>query len=230
MTDSPTNDAAPMRLPLGPFTRMGIMGGSFNPVHVGHLSIAQQMLVALKLERVFLMPAAMNPHKLGDQEMVSPDDRLAMCRLAVRNMRGMDVSDLELRRPAPSFTIDTARMLREAYGGGAEIRFLIGSDSLADLPKWREAAELARIADFGIADRRETPLAESVWEQVRAGLGEEAEKKLRAAVVPVERVDVSSTQIRKLLRTGEKIPGYLRRDVEMYIREKGLYGAAPAKR
>ncbi|MBI3831564.1 MAG: nicotinate (nicotinamide) nucleotide adenylyltransferase [Planctomycetes bacterium] len=214
-------------LPLGPFKRFGIMGGSYNPVHVGHLSIAQQILTAFKLERVFLLPAAMNPHKRGDQEMASAEDRLAMCRLAVKNMRGMDVSELELSRPAPSYTIDTARLLRAAYGPETEIRFLIGSDSLIDLPKWKEAAELIRIADFAIADRREAPLKEDVWKSVLESLGAEAEKKLRAAVTPIERVDVSSTLIRKLLRDGEKIPGYLRREVEDYIRKKGLYGAPP---
>lgn len=214
-------------LPLGPCKRFGIMGGSYNPVHVGHLSIAQQILGALKLERVFLMPAAMNPHKRGDQEMAPAEDRLAMCRLAVKNMRGMEVSEIELARPAPSYTIDTARLLREAYGPEAEIRFLIGSDSLVDLPKWREAAELVRVADFAIADRREAPLKESIWDNIRESLGDEAEKKLRAAVVPVERVDVSSTLIRRLLRDGEKIPGYLRREVEDYIRKKGLYDAPP---
>lgn len=212
-------------LPLGACTRFGIMGGSFNPVHVGHISIAQQILAALKLEKIVLMPAAQNPHKQGDPEMAPPEARLEMCRLAVRNMRGLDASGLELQRPAPSYTIETARLLREAYGPAAEIRFLIGSDSLVDLPRWREAAELVRIADFGIADRREAPLREEIWAQVRATLGETAEKKLRAAVVPVERVDVSSTAIRKLLRTGEKIPGYLRKDVETYIRSHGLYGA-----
>lgn len=215
-------------LPLGPYKRFGIMGGSYNPVHVGHLSIAQQILGALKLERIFLMPAAMNPHKRGDLEMASAENRLAMCRLAVKNMRGMEVSEVELARPAPSYTIDTARLLRDAYGPDAEIRFLIGSDSLVDLPKWREAAELVRVADFAIADRREAPLQERIWEDVRESLGNDAEKKLRAAVVPVERVDVSSTLIRKLLREGEKIPGYLRRDVEDYIRKKSLYGA-PSK-
>jgi len=214
-------------LPLGPLKRFGVLGGSFNPIHVGHLSIAQQVRNALDLECVFLIPAAISPHKQSDKDMASPQDRLVMCQQAVRNMNGLAVSAIELRRGGVSYTIETARELRSAYGEEAEIRFIIGSDSLAELPVWRDADELVRIADFAIADRREEPIKDKLWEQVRDKLGGEAEEKLRQSVVRIERVDVSSTLIRQLLRSGEKIPGYLRKDVEHYIRKKGLYGAPP---
>lgn len=214
-------------LPLGPLKRFGIFGGSFNPVHVGHLSIAQQILNGLKLERVVLMPAAVSPHKLSDADMASADDRLEMCRLAAFNMHGLAVSDWELKRGGVSYTVETARAMRAAYGAEAQIFFLIGSDSLVDLPQWFEIKELLGLASFAIADRREAPIQEPLWSKLRKELGAEAEQKLRDGVVPVERVDVSSTQIRKLLRAGEKIPGHLRRDVEDYIRKRGLYGAKP---
>ena len=216
-------------LPLGPFQRFGILGGSFNPVHVGHLSIAQQVLAACKLQRVFLMPAAANPHKLADRGMASAEDRLAMCRLAVQNMHGLAVSDLELRRSGPSYTVDTAQILRKAYGPDAEIRFLIGSDTLLDLPKWKNVQDLLKLADFAVANRREAPLKEQLWERLRAALGADRPEfeKLRRSVVPIEPVDVSATQIRRLLREGERLPGYLRKDVEAYIRRKLLYGAPP---
>jgi nicotinate-nucleotide adenylyltransferase len=216
------------KLPLGPHKRFGVLGGSFNPIHVGHLSIAQQIRSALKLECVFLLPAAVSPLKQDNPDMASPQDRLEMCRLAIRNLVGLKISALELRRGGVSFTIETARELRAAYGQDAEIRFIIGSDSLVELPLWREAAELVRIADFAIADRREEPIKEKLWEPIREQLGGEAEEKLRQSVVRIERIDVSSTLIRQLLRAGEKIPGYLRKDVEAYIRKKGLYGAPPA--
>lgn len=215
-------------LPLGPHKRFGVLGGSFNPIHVGHLSIAQQVRSALGLECIVLLPAAVSPHKLADPDMASSSDRLEMCRLAIRNLVGLEVSALELRRGGVSYTIETARELRGAYGKDAEIRFIIGSDSLAELPLWREAEELVRIADFAIADRREEPLKDKLWEGIRERLGGEAEEKLRQSVVRIERIDVSSTLIRQLLRAGEKIPGYLRQDVEKYIRRKGLYGAPPS--
>jgi nicotinate-nucleotide adenylyltransferase len=212
-------------MPLGFVQRFGVLGGSFNPVHVGHLSIAQQILDAHRLEKVFLIPASVSPFKQDDPDLAPAADRLTMCRLAVQNLKGLDVSALELNRPPPSYTVDTARALRAAYGPKAEIRLILGSDALAELPAWKEAKELMELCDFAVALRRNTPLNEELWEQVRAGLGEAAADKLRSAVTRVEPVDVSSTLIRKLLRDGETIPGYLRRPVEDYIRGKGLYGA-----
>jgi nicotinate-nucleotide adenylyltransferase len=214
-------------LPFGPLKRFGVFGGSFDPVHVGHLSIAQQVLNALKLEKVILVPAATPPHKQAGREMAPAADRLEMCRLAIHNMHGLDVSDFEIARGGVSYTVDTARALRRAYGDDARIYFLIGSDSLADLPQWYEIRELLTLVDFAIAERREVPIKDSLWQQVRDALGAEAEASLRNGVVDVERVDLSSTLIRELLARGDCIPGYLRRDVEEYIRRKGLYGAPP---
>ena len=218
-------------LPFGPLKRFGVFGGSFDPVHVGHLSIAQQVLNALHLEKVILLPAATPPHKREGHELASAADRLEMCRLAIHNLHGLDVSDFELRKAGVSYTVETARALRQAYGPEAKIFFLIGSDSLVELAYWYEIRELLSLLDFAIAERREAPLKESLWQEIREALGPAAEEKLRLGVVSVERVDVSSTLIRELLKAGEKIPGYLRRDVEDYIRLKGLYGApkAPVK-
>jgi nicotinate-nucleotide adenylyltransferase len=218
----------PPALPFGPLKRFGVMGGSFDPVHVGHLSIAQHILNGLKLEKVILVPAASPPHKQDGRKMASAADRLAMCELAVHNMHGLAVSDFEIQRGGVSYTVDTARAVREAYGKDAQIYFLIGSDSLADLPQWYHIDELLKLVDFAIAERRETPIKEAMWLDLRKALGAEAEAKLRQGVVMAQRVDISSTLIRDLLAKGEKIPGYLRRDVEDYIRQKGLYGAPPA--
>lgn len=215
-------------LPFGPLKRFGVFGGSFDPIHVGHLSIAQQVLNALHLERVVLLPAATPPHKRDGREMAPAADRLAMCQLAVHNLHGLDVSDWELRKSGVSYTIATARALRQAYGPDAKIVFIIGSDSLAELPHWYEIKELLALLDFAIAERREAPLKEALWRDLRGALGPAAEEKLRLGVVSVERVDVSSTLVRELLKTGEMIPGYLRRDVEDYIRQRGLYGAPKA--
>lgn len=216
---------SPSPYPLGPWRRFGVLGGSFNPVHVGHLSIAQQVLNALKLERVFLVPAATPPHKQDQGDLAPAADRLSMCRLAIRNLHGLAVSALELKRGGISYTVDTARQLRGAYGQDAEIRVIIGTDSLAELHTWREIRALVELVDFAVVERREEPLKERLWGFIRAKLGAAAEAKLRAGVVPIERVDVSSTLVRRLLREGERIPGYLRFEVEEYIRRKGLYGA-----
>ncbi|MGD0090623.1 MAG: nicotinate (nicotinamide) nucleotide adenylyltransferase [Planctomycetota bacterium] len=215
-------------LPFGPLKRFGVFGGSFDPVHVGHLSMAQQVFNALRLERVILMPAATPPHKRDGRELAPAADRLAMCELAVFNMHGLEVSDFELRKTGVSYTVETARALRQAYGPAAQIHFLIGSDSLAELPHWYQVQELLGLVDFAVVERREAPFQDSMWKTIRKALGSKAEKQLRKGVVSVEHVDVSSTLVRQLLRSGERIAGYLRRDVEDYIRTKGLYGAAPA--
>lgn len=215
------------QLPLGNVTRFGILGGSFNPIHVGHLSIAQQVQAELNLEKIFLLPAATPPHKQNDPDLASAADRLEMCRLAVRAMRGLEASDLELTRGGVSYTVETARLLREAYGKDAEIRFIIGADSVAELPTWYQAKELVALADFAIAARREQPLDDQLWDRLREAFGAVAVKRLQRGVVSIEKVDVSSTVIRRCLRAGEPIRGLLRKDVEAYIRAKGLYGAPP---
>ena len=216
-------------LPFGPLHRFGVMGGSFDPVHVGHLSIAQQVLNHLKLEQVILLPAATPPHKRGGQVLAPAADRVAMCELAVHNLHGLAVSGLEVERGGLSYTVDTAELLRGAYGPEAEIFFLIGSDSLADLPHWHRIETLLQFVDFAIAERRDAPLKDTLWQAIGHALGAPAEEKLRRGVVPVERVDLSATLIRQLLRRGEKLPGYLRRDVEEYVRAKGLYGTQQTK-
>ena len=210
-------------LPFGALKRFGLFGGSFDPIHVGHLSIAQQIRTALKLEKIMLLPNAQPPHKNGAS--ASAEERLEMCRLAVFNMHGLECSDFELTRGGVSYTVETARRVRAAYGPDAQIFFLIGSDSLADLPLWYEIKELLSLIDFAIAERREAPIKDSLWTRLNSELGAEHVAKLKAGVVNIQRVDISSTEIRRLLAAGEKIPGYLRADVEAYIRKKGLYGA-----
>jgi len=220
-----TNDKLAVQ-PFGPLKRFGLFGGSFDPVHVGHLSIAQQIMNELKLEKVILLPAATAPHKRAEGAQASAEDRLEMCRLAVHNMRGLEVSDFEIVRGGVSYTVETARQVRAAYGPDAEIFFLIGSDSLVDLPQWYEIRELLSLINFAIAERREAPILLSLWKRLGTEFGAEAVKKLREGVAKVQRVDISSTLIRELLAAGQKLPpGYLRSDVEKYIRKKGLYGA-----
>ena len=159
-----SNTGASQPLPFGPLKRFGVFGGTFDHVHVGHLSIAQQIRDGLKLDEVVLVPAANPPHKQDGREMASAVDRLVMCRLAVRDMRGLSVSDYELRRGGVSYTVETARRLREAYGPEAQIYFLIGSDSLAELPNWYEIRELVTLADFAIAPFvRQFSIADPGW-------------------------------------------------------------------
>jgi nicotinate-nucleotide adenylyltransferase len=213
-------------LPFGPLKRFGLMGGSFDPIHVGHLSIAQQVMNTLKLEEVVLIPAATPPHKQDGREQASGADRLAMCRMAVHNMHGLSVSSIEVDRGGISYTIDTANLVRNAYGPQAEIYFVIGSDTLADLPHWKQISEVLKLTNFAIAERREVPVQMELWKQLEKDFGADTVARLRKGVVEIERVDVSSTQVRQLLKAGKPLNGLLRRDVEEYIRKHKLYGAS----
>lgn len=215
-----------MALPFGPFKRFGLMGGSFDPVHVGHLSIAQQIMNALKLEQVVLIPAATPPHKQDGREQASGADRLAMCEMAVHNMHGLSASALEIERGGISYTIETAKLARDAYGPKAEIYFLIGSDTLADLPHWRQISDVLKLIDFAVAERREVPIQPALWKELEKEFGADAVARLRKGVVDVQRVDVSSTQIRKLLKSHGSLNGFLRKDVEEYVRKHRLYGVS----
>jgi nicotinate-nucleotide adenylyltransferase len=207
--------------------KRGVMGGSFDPIHIGHLSICQQVAEHIGLSKVVLMPAAIPPHKRC-AEMAPAEDRLAMCRLAVKNLKGLEVSDLEIRRGGISYTIDTVRELRKAWGPDVEIHWIIGSDMLADLPKWKDVSELLKLVRFAVADRCTEPLRPALWEKLDKSLGAEAVAALREGVVPVQRVDISATMVREMARRGERLRRFVRLEVEAYIRRKGLYGASTA--
>ncbi len=127
--------------------KLGILGGSFNPIHLGHLVLAETAREALGLDRVIFIPAKLPPHKRA-APLAAGADRLAMVRLAVAGNPAFSASDIELRRPGVSYTVDTVRALREKLGAGAQIYFLIGMDTVAELTAWREVARLARLCEF----------------------------------------------------------------------------------
>jgi nicotinate-nucleotide adenylyltransferase len=186
--------------------RLGILGGSFNPVHHAHLILAERAVEALQLEKTVLMPTWVTP--LNDPAAIAPArDRLAMVRLGARGNARLDVSDFELRRQGVSYTIETIRSLRKP---GVEIFFLIGSDSLRTLPNWREIRELSKLVTFGIFARP-------------------ASERLRVPTYIVYRkidaplLDISSTEIRARVRAGLSIRYLVPDAVERFIRRKGLY-------
>ena len=127
--------------------KLGILGGSFNPIHLGHLVLAETAREALGLERVIFIPAKLPPHKRA-AALADGADRLAMVRLAVAGNPALAASDIELRRPGVSYSVDTVRALRQKLGAGTEIYFLIGMDTVAELTAWREVARLARLCKF----------------------------------------------------------------------------------
>ncbi|MGQ0614655.1 MAG: nicotinate (nicotinamide) nucleotide adenylyltransferase [Planctomycetaceae bacterium] len=196
--------------------RLGIFGGSFDPIHRGHLALLEAARKARTLERVFVVPAGRPPHK-RDGSCAPFEDRLAMVRLALAGRTGVEPLDWEGLREGPSYTIDTVEELARREGG-AGLELLVGADMLADLPRWHRAAELASLVTVVAFARPGTPLERSLAAFRAAFPGREP------VLVPAPLLDISATEIRRRLGAGEAVRELLPPGVEAYARSKGLYG------
>jgi nicotinate-nucleotide adenylyltransferase len=189
-------------------------GGSFNPIHYGHIRCAQAVARSCAYERVVLIPTGQPPHKPGATDIGPAQDRLAMCRLAVGNDPLFEVSDIETRRGGRSFTILTVRELL-ASGWPEPIHWLIGADMLLDLPNWREPAALLASVHFVIVARPGWTLD---WNRLPPEF-----RHLQNNVVEAPLVDISASEIRRRVRAGESIEGMTPPVVVDYIRAHHLY-------
>jgi nicotinate-nucleotide adenylyltransferase len=199
--------------------RYGILGGSFDPIHLGHTAAAEAVLAVRGLDAVLLIPAGQAPHKGGCAAPFA--DRLEMARIAVGGRAGLEVLDLEGVRGGTSYTIDTLEELRRLRPG-ASFELLVGADMLADLPLWRRAQEVvadALVVGFG------RPGAASEAARRRF---DEAFGPGRHVWLDFEALPVSSTEVRRRLHAGEPVGGLLHPAVEAFIRGHGLYGAGRA--
>jgi len=190
--------------------KIGILGGTFDPVHVGHLMVAQDAMDALGLRRVVFVPAALPPHKT-DRDVVSAEERFEMVRLAVAESKFFSVSDVEYRRSGPSFSIDTISGLRERYSRG-ELYFLIGEDNLRDIWSWKEPDKLfntCSVVVIGRAGRED----ESGFDNLPGP----------AIRLDIHRIDLSSSEIRSRIGEGRSISYLVPPAVERYIYGNHLY-------
>lgn len=201
--------------------RIGILGGTFDPIHTGHLALAEAVYQRLKLDTVIFIPACLPPHKLG-QHYAPANDRLAMTELAVEDIGHFEVSDMEIRRSGISYTIDTIRELRVLYPE-EELYFIIGADSVAQLYTWHYIQEMLYMAVFVGAGR---PGYAGVMDEVQRTLGPEAVERIMLLDTP--EIDVSSTEIRKRIAAQESLAGLVPPAVEKYIYEHDLYGKKEA--
>jgi len=199
-----------------------LFGGSFDPIHAGHLAIAHAASKALGAERVSLVPAADAPHKRGAARAPAAD-RLEMCRLAAGGDPLFDVLDVEVRRGGVSYTIDTVRELLAGPCRGEQVLLLLGQDSLADLPTWRDAAALAALVPIAIVPRRGAK--DPPWAELEAALGRAATDGMRARLLRVAPVDMSSTAVRQRVADGKSIRCWVPDAVADYIERRGLYRA-----
>jgi nicotinate-nucleotide adenylyltransferase len=207
--------------------RLGIFGGSFDPVHVGHLQLAATCREHAALDEVWFMPAARQPFKLQGPR-ATDDDRYAMLELALADQRQMRVSRIELDRAGISYTVDTLRVIA-AKQPSSELFLLLGEDALIDLPTWREAEEVCRLAAPLITARagetREDKLAID-FNRLNGVASKEQIDQMRALKIDVRPADVSSTTIRHRIAEGRSISGLVPPDVAEYIMAHRLYLAA----
>jgi nicotinate-nucleotide adenylyltransferase len=197
--------------------RIGILGGTFNPPHVGHLICAQSAHEQLELDRVVLMPASVPPHKEVEVEP-GAEHRVEMCRLATAKDERLAVSRLELDRPGPSYTADTLRAIHESAPGD-DLTFIVGGDMAHSLPSWREPEAVLELATLAIAGRSGTGRTD-IEQRLEPLAGPD-----RIRFFDMPRIDISSSDIRRRVRDGRPIRYLVPEDVVRYIGTEGLYRA-----
>jgi nicotinate-nucleotide adenylyltransferase len=202
--------------------RIGILGGTFNPPHVGHLVCAQEAHAQLGLERVVLMPAGLPPHKQVAVDP-GPEARHELCRLAIGGDERFAVSRLELERPGRSFTVDTLRALH-AERPQDELTFIVGGDMARSLPTWREPAAVLELATLAVAERAGSE-REEIRGELRALGGAELIGGERVRFFDMPRIDVSSSLVRERVATGRPIRYLVPDAVAAAIAEHGWYRA-----
>ena len=197
--------------------RVGIYGGTFSPVHNGHVAAAKAFMEQMWLDILYIIPTGVTPHKemKGD---ATAKDRLEMCRLAFEGVEGVIVSDLEMRREGKSYTVDT---LRELYDPDGRLFLLMGTDMLMTLDQWREPEEIFRLC-YPVYVRRETDgeLDAAIVEKITS-YQQRFGKVVRRIVTPA--IELSSTDVRAAVAEGFPIEGAVPSSVAAYIRDRGLY-------
>ena len=194
--------------------RIGLLGGTFNPPHIGHLVCADQAIAQLELDRVLLVPVHEPPHK-GVEADPGVEHRVELCARAAAGDERLAVSRVDADVPGPSFTVDTLRRLHERSPGD-QLTFIVGGDMALSLPTWREPEAILELAEFGVAERegvRRADIAERL-----SGLSTE-----RVRFFDMPRLDVSSSLIRRLVATGRPIRYLVPDGVADYIKTAGLY-------
>lgn len=198
--------------------RLGLFGGTFDPIHLGHLVLAEQCREALALDRVWFVVTAMPPHKSGERTSVA--HRLEMARLAVAGHPAFEVSEIEARSPGPHYSVETLGEVHRERPDD-DLYFLIGADSLVDLPGWRRPEAIARLSTIVVVNRPgvdRDPADLAALPDLGPGT-----RPLRAVTVPP--IGISSTDLRRRLAAGRSVRFMVPRGVEAYIEAHRLYRA-----
>ncbi len=197
--------------------RLGIYGGSFDPVHLGHLLLAETCREACSLDRVLFLPCGQSPHK-PHGAIATGQQRTEMLEFAVAGDPRFGVCCIELERSGPSFTVETLRQLHVEQPD-SELFFLMGADSLADMPLWREPQAILELATIVAVNRGHRPPPD--WSFLESRLGPVVRNQVRLVTMPA--IDLSATEIRERVQTGRSLRFRTSRAVEEYIRQNRLY-------
>ncbi|MEW6101096.1 MAG: nicotinate-nucleotide adenylyltransferase [Candidatus Omnitrophota bacterium] len=186
--------------------KIGILGGTFNPIHIGHLILAEEAREKLFLDRVIFVPAYLPPHK-DNSDIAPAEKRLSMVKLSVRGNKNFSVSDIEIKRDGRSYTIDTIKALKSKFPHD-ELYFIIGSDLLNYLDEWKDLGDIIKMVKFIAATRPGYPL-----EKIPSYI----------STLPIRAVDISGFEIRKAIREGKSFRYLVSDAVYKYIQKRKIY-------
>jgi nicotinate-nucleotide adenylyltransferase len=188
--------------------RVGILGGSFDPIHMAHMVIAQTALQTLRLDKLIFIPAYRSPLKRSS--LATPLQRLQMVRLAIQDNPGLSLSDIEIRRQGPSYTVDTLRYLRRRYPS-VKFYMILGSDSIRSLQRWRDVDQVSEEVIFAVVRRPGYRIPERLF------------KVFNLCLLDTPQIDISSSLIRSLVRKGKSIRYLVPEAVRRYIIKNRIY-------
>ena len=219
--------------------RIGLFGGTFNPIHRGHLWAASEVKKSFNLEQVFLIPAALPPHKTPDA-VADADDRLKMIHLAIDGLAGITVSDVELSRPGFSYTIDTVYHFKQQFAEDSRIYLIMGLDAFLEINSWKSHADLLEQIAFIIMARPDAEYSDAHqgwkiledylnftlaagYQFVASNSCYQSEGKPPIHIIDIDALDISSTEIRDNVKKNNTIEHLVPAKVAEFIQSKGLY-------
>lgn len=219
-------------------SRIGLFGGTFDPIHRGHLQVAEDVQQQFGLNQIWIIPCALPPHKI-DGALASAEDRLEMTRIAIANRRTIGVSDIEIQRRGTSYTIDTLREFSATFGDGTELYFLVGVDAFLEMHTWKSYRQLFNLAAFIVMTRPDSTESSLSLRNLiltytlqhisdryalsKDGSAMEHPEKKSIHPASVTPVAIASSKIRDMIRSGHTIHEWVSAGVADYIVNKGLY-------
>jgi len=192
--------------------RIGVLGGTFNPIHIGHLAIAQVAMEKCELDKVLFIPCALPPHKVM-ASLVGAQDRLRMVRSAVRGNAKFQVLDYEVKKGGRSYSVDTLEHLQEVYPKTTKFFFIVGEDCFPSLRTWKNVERITELATFVVVSRP----------------GNKKQSRIKHQLVIMPGFDVSSSYVRKRARAGKSIKYLVPEGVSRYIKQRKLYQSIKSK-